>query len=92
MIIIKTKEEGEMKKIFIALVMLGFLSTYSFAAEPATVTANDTVKAAETKTAETKAAETKAVKKANRKKMKAAKKAKKEAKKEAKEETKEVKQ
>ena len=59
-----------MRKIFIVLLMLGFLSSYSFAAEQATVAAPDT----------TKAAETKPVKKAKKKKMKADKKAKKAAK------------
>ena len=43
-----------MKKIFIALLVLGFVSSYSFAAEQATVPANDATKAAETKAAETK--------------------------------------
>ena len=74
-----------MKKIFIALLVLGFFSTYSFAAEQATVAATDTAKSAETKP----------VKKAKKKKMKAEKKAKKAPKentKAAKEETKAVNQ
>ena len=68
-----------MKKIFIALLVLGFLSSYSFAEEANVATAaKDTGKAAETKP----------VKKA-KKKVKATKKAKKEVKKEVKEEKKE---
>ena len=74
-----------MKKIFIALLVLGFLSSYSFAEEVAVSAAKDTGKAAETKPA-----------KKAKKKMRASKKAKKEVKEEKKEEkkeeTKEVKQ
>ena len=36
-----------MKKLFIALLMLGFLSSYSFAAEQATVAATDATKVAD---------------------------------------------
>ena len=62
-----------MKKIFIALLLLGFLSSYAFAEEVVPAAANDA----------TKAAETKPVKKAKKKKkMKAEKKAKKAVKKE----------
>ena len=60
-----------MKKIFIALLMLGFLGSYSFAEEAIV---------AQPKDAAVKAAETKPAKKAKRKKMKAEKRAKKEAK------------
>ena len=72
-----------MKKIFIALLVLGFLGSYSFAEEAIVAQPKDAVKAAETKPAK---------KKAKRKKVKAEKRAKKEAKVAAHEATAEVKQ
>ena len=87
-----------MKKIFIALLLLGFVSSYSFAVEEVNVTTGgNTAKAADKDVKDkTKKVEQKEMKKAKKKKMKAEKKAKKEAekkaKKEAKEETKAVNQ
>ena len=71
-----------MKKIFIALLVLGFLSSYSFAAEEVNVTTGgNTAKASDkAEKKETKKAEQKEMKKAKRKKVKAEKKAKKAAK------------
>jgi len=80
-LLILNGKAGEMKKIFIALLMLGFLSSCCFAADQATVAATDT----------TKATETKPVKKA-KKKAKVSKKSKKEVKKEAVQDTGAVKQ
>ncbi len=71
-----------MKKIFIALLVMGFLGSYSFAEEAVVAQPKDAVKAADTKPA----------KKAKRKKVKAEKKAKKEARVAAHEATAEVKQ
>ena len=72
---VNLRKVEKMKKIFIALLVLGFLSSYSFAEEAAVSVAKDTGKAAETKPA-----------KKAKKKMKASKKAKKGVKEEKKDE------
>ena len=82
-----------MKKLFIALLVLGFLGSYSFAEEVNVTTGGNTAKAADkAEKKEAKKVEQKEMKKAKKKKMKAEKRAKKEAEKKAKEETKAVNQ